>query len=169
MGMKARDAVSRLRDVRGVLPPGIVDGGMHLLEVLPRLLDEPGRELGVMSDGGQEGVIDQTSMLEALGRMIAPRYDCSVIEVDCPQGDYSASHLARAVEDSDVHLVDLLTTPAEDGHLQVTLRVRCEDPTATAHSLERYGYEVTGVYSHENAGYTASVERLLALQTLMNV
>ena len=57
----------------------------------------------------------------------------------------------------------------EDGRLNVTLRVRCEDPTATAHCLERYGYEVTGIYSHGNAGYTASLERLLALQTLMNV
>lgn len=169
MGMKARDAVSLQRAKELPCPQGKVDGGVHLLEVLPRLLDEPSRELGVTSEGNDCGVIDQASLLEALGRMIVPRYDCSVIEVECPAPDYSASHLARAVEDSDVHLVDMITTPLEGNRLRVTLRVRCEDPTSTVHCLERYGYDVSGVYGHESAGYTASMERLLALQTLMNV
>lgn len=167
--MKARDAVSLQRAKELPSPKGTVDGGVHLLEVLPRLLDEPGRELGVTAEGAECGVIDQASLLEALGRMIVPRYDCSVIEVECPASDYSASHLARAVEDSDVHLVDMITTPLEGNRLRVTLRVRCEDPTATVHCLERYGYDVPEVYGHENAGYTASMERLMALQTLMNV
>lgn len=169
MGMKARDAVSRQRGGGATLPKGRVDGGMHLLEVLPRLLDEPSRELGVVSGGLEEGTIDQASMLEALGRMIAPRYDCSVLEVECLPGEYSASHLARAVEDSDVHLVDMFTTPAEGERLHVTLRVMCDDPTATVHCLERYGYEVTGVFGNENASYSVSFDRLMALQTLMNV
>lgn len=167
--MKARDAVSRLRGMSEMLPQGRVDGGMHLLDVLPRLLDTPTRELGVVSDGHEEGTIDQASMLEALGRMIAPRYDCSVLEVECLPGEYSASHIARAVEDSDVHLVDMFTAPVDGDRLHVTLRVRCEDPTATVHCLERYGYDVTGVYGHETAGYSVSVDRLMALQALMNV
>lgn len=87
MDMKARDAVSRQRDRDAALPVGGVDGGMHLLEVLPLLLDSPSRELRVRDGDRDEGVIDQTSMLEALGRMIVPRYDCSVLEVECAPGD----------------------------------------------------------------------------------
>lgn len=169
MGMKARDAVSHQRAKGLPCPTGMVDGGVHLLEVLPRLLEEPSRELGVTAEDGDCGVIDQASLLEALGRMIVPRYDCSVIEVECSASDYSASHLARAVEDSDVHLVDMITTPIDNNRLRVTLRVRCEDPSSTVHCLERYGYEVADVFGHENAGYTASMDRLLALHTLMNV
>lgn len=169
--MTARDAISPLNKVGKTLPSEVVRGDMHLLEVLPRLLESPRRELGVADDAGQppEGIVDQTSMLEALGRMIAPRGDCSIIELECSPSDYSASSLARAVEDVDVHLVDLFTSPAADGNLHVTLRVRCEDPTPAVHSLERYGYEITDSYGHSDIDRTAAIERLLELQALINV
>ena len=167
--MTARDAVSPLRKNESGTPVLAVGGGVPLLEVLPRLLDSPCRELEVIGDGGTEGIIDQTSMLEALGRMIAPRYDCSVIDVECAPAEYSASHIARAVEDADMHLVDLLSSPAADGHLCVTLRVQCEDPSPAVHSLERYGYHVTGSAGHEDVNRTAALERLMALQALINV
>lgn len=167
--MTARDAVTPVRKAETAGPVPTVESGVHLLDVLPRLLDTPGRELGVVDGEEMVGVIDQTSMLEALGRLIAPRFDSSVIELECAPSDYSASHLARAVEDADVHLVDLLTTPGVDGHLHVTLRVRCEDPTSAVHSLERYGYEVTDVHGNTDVSQTAAIERLLGLQALINV
>ncbi len=167
--MTARDAVSAIRKRGAGTPMRAVGSGVPLLEVLPRLLDSPTRELEVLGDSGTEGVIDQASMLDALGRMIAPRYDCSVIDVECTPSDYSASHLARAVEDADVHLVDLLSAPGEDGRLRVTLRVRCEDPSPAVHSLERYGYHVTASSGHEDVSRTAAMERLLALRVLINV
>lgn len=167
--MKARDAVSPVERKVSEPPVGRIGGGVHLLEVLPRLLEAPDRRLGVSDDNGSWGVITEDSCLEALGRQIAPRYDCSVIEISCAPSDYSASHIARAVEDSDVHLVDMLTNPGEGGRLNVTLRVRCEDPLATVHSLERYGYEVTDVFAHDGVVTTAAVERLLGLQALINV
>lgn len=167
--MKARDAVSAVRMQEQTAGMPTVSGGMHLLEVLPRLLESPQRELAVTEEENDVGIIDQSSMLEAVGHMIAPRYDCSVIELECAPADYSASQLARAVEDSDMHLVDLLTAPGAEGRLHVTLRVRCEDPTPAVHSLERYGYEVSEVYGHEAAEPTAAIERLLALQALINV
>lgn len=168
--MTARDALSLTKksvaDKESALT---VNAGMHLLEVLPKLFESPSRELLVCDEEREVGVIDSDSMLEALSRQISPRYDSSVIEVDCQPSDFSASLFARAVEDTDAHLVDMLTTPGEEGSLHVTLRVRCEDPTAAVHSLERYGYEVSGVHGHENVEQTAALERLLALQTLINV
>ena len=167
--MTARDAVSVIRRDAGEKQPGEIGGGVHLLEVLPRLLDSPERELRVVEDGKELGVIDVNSMLEALTRQIASRDDCSIIELECYPADYSASHIAHAVEDSDVHLVDMMTNPSSDGRMRVTLRVRCEDPTPTVHSLERYGYEVTGSYGHSDVGRTAALERLMGLQALINV
>ena len=168
--MKARDAMSLTKRATAASNDRpAVDAGRHLLEVLPILLDTPGRELGVKEEGRLIGVIDGDSMLEALSRQISPRYDCSVIELSCTPPDYSASLLARAVEDTDTHLVDLITNPGDEGLLNVTLRVRCDDPTAASHSLERYGYHVENVYSHDGADLTASYERLLALQTMINV
>ena len=169
--MTARDAISPIN--RAICNPDVesVSGDMHLLEVLPRLLDSPCRELSVTDPDGllRCGVIDQTSLLEAMGRLIATRGDCSVIELVCTPADYSASLIGRAVEDADMHLVDLLSAPGADGRLHVTLRVRCEDPTPAVHSLERYGYEITGVFGHKNVDRTAAIERLLELQAMINV
>lgn len=168
--MKARDAISLIKKTPSeptVTPT--VEAGMHLLEVLPRLLESSAHELIVQEEGRVIGVIDSDSALEALSRQIASRYDCSVIEVECAPADFSASALARAVEDTDAHLVDMLSVPADGANIRITLRVRCEDPSAAAHSLERYGYAVTDVYGHENVDRIASVERLLALQALINV
>lgn len=148
-----------------------VNWDMPVFDVLPRLLDTPMHELGVTEDGEQIGIIDETSMLEGLGRMIAPRDDCSVIEIECSPQDYSASSLAHAVEDSEAHLVDVLTIPAENGMLRVSLRVRHSDPSAAARSLERYGFNVVETYSSSNqiTSVEIAAERLLSLQALMNV
>lgn len=127
--MTARDAISPLKKEGSVPPKDSVRGDIHLLEVLPRLLESPERTLSVTDGEETVGIIDQTSMMEALGRLIAPRYDSSVIELECAPSDYSASLFARAVEDVDMHLVDLLTTPGTEGRVRVTLRIRCEDPT----------------------------------------
>lgn len=167
--MTARDAISPIKR-EGALPVAdSVRSDMHLLEVLPRLLESPKRLLGVYDGDTMLGVIDNASMLDALGHFIAPRFDCSVIELECTPADYSASLLARAVEDADMHLVDLISTPTDNGRLHVTLRVRCEDPAPAVLSLERYGFEITGVFGHDELRHTASLERLLALEAMLNV
>lgn len=167
--MKAREAISPGAGMRGETPAKCVPAATPLISALPLLLDSPGRELGV-EDGGQLiGVIDQTSMLEGIGRMIAARDDCSVVTVECPAEDYSASRIARAVEDADVHLVDMLSVPAADGYLSVMLRVRCEDPTSVTHSLERYGYSVTEVSANSWCDGEAALERLMEVKALLDI
>lgn len=168
--MKAKEAISpvKIPENSGTLPQ--VGGDMPLLEVLPRLLDSPTRQLEVDDEEGiPVGIIDQTSLLDALGRMIAARDDSSIITVECAPGDYSASLLARAVEDSDVHLVDLFSVPAPEGKVNVTLRVRCADPTSVVHNLERYGYEVIEAHGDDYRAETASIERLLGLKAILDV
>lgn len=110
-------------------------------------------------------------MLEGIGRMIAPRDDCSVITVECAPEDFSASLMAHAVEDSDAHLVDLLSTPSDNGNLKVLLRVRHTDPAAAVRSLERYNFKVTDAHAASDSIMSVEIatERLLSLQALMNV
>lgn len=169
--MTAREILSPGKRAAELRPMRSIDADMPLIEVLPRLLDTPRHEVGVNEDGVSIGVIDQTSMLEGLGKMIAARDDCSVITVECRPEEYSASMLAHAVEDSDTHLVDLLTVPDKDGYLRVTLRVRNTDPSSTVRSLERYDYHVVEAHGAEsgNVNATIAAERLLALRTLLNV
>lgn len=169
--MTAREILSPGKTVAQRKPQRSIDADMPLLEVLPRLLDAPRREVGVCDGDVSLGVIDQTSMLEGLGRMIAARDDCSIITVECRPEDYSASQIAHAVEDSDAHLVDLFSAPDHDGRLRVTLRVRNTDPSSTVRSLERYDYQVVEARGSAEGRYDATIaaERLMALQALLNV
>lgn len=169
--MTAKEILSVGKKVTEEVPANMVEANMPLLDILPRLLDSPKREVGVSEHGVSLGVIDQTSLLEGLGKLIAARDDCSVITVECAPEDYSASLIARAIEDSDAHLVDLLTAPGHDGKLMVTLRVRHNDPSAAIRSLERYNFEVIEAHGSgsELRAAEISAERLLSLQMLMNV
>lgn len=167
--IKAKDVISPIGCPTCGIAEKTVPSDMPLVDVLPRLLDAPNHLLGVEEEGHCLGFIDQTSLLEGLGREIAPRDDASLITLECTPSDYSASRIAHAVEDSDAHLVDLWTVPAEKGMLKVNLRVRLNDPTSAVHNLERYGYEVIEASgaSYQDAGL--AFERLLGLQALLNV
>lgn len=73
-----------------------------------------------------------------------PQPEASTITVACHPEDYCASQLARAVEDSDAHLINLNVTDVRlaDGRMTIELRTNRSHAGATARSLERYGYEV---------------------------
>lgn len=146
-----------------------IDADTPILEVLPIVLDSPAGFVDVDDNGIRIGSVSRDSLLEGLGRFIAPRDDCSTITVECRPEDYSASLLAHAVEDSDAHLVDLVSTPGRDGMIKVTLRVRCSDPSAAIHNLERYDFRVVDSYSSANVDAMVAAERLLALKTLLNI
>lgn len=146
-----------------------IDASAHIFEVLPKLLDDPQHMASVSQAGATAGIITADSMLEALGRLIAPRYDASIIELECHPSEYSASSIARAVEDTDSHLVDIISTPADNGLIHVTLRVRSLDPSHAVQSLERYGFTVVASHGASDSHATAALERILALQSIINV
>ncbi len=78
-----------------------------------------------------------------LWHLMPPRTEASVITVVCHPRDFSASALARAVEDSNAHLLNLNVTGArrDDGLLTIELRTSLRHPEATIRSLSRYGFE----------------------------
>ncbi len=70
--------------------------------------------------------------------------DTAWLVVSCPRADYSASAIARAVEDADAHLLSLNVESEldDEGMLRVSLRISHIHSRAVARSLERYGYSV---------------------------
>lgn len=83
----------------------------------------------------------------SIEQLFAPAADTSSLLVACDRREYSASRLARAVEDVDAHLLNLNVTSlraddAPDGTVVVALRVGRRDALAVARSIERYGYDV---------------------------
>lgn len=79
-----------------------------------------------------------------IAHLMPPQQEASVLTVACWPDDFSASALARAVEDSDAHLINLNVTATrlDDGRITVELRTNHRHYDSTARSLERYGFEV---------------------------
>ncbi|MCM1028361.1 MAG: hypothetical protein NC342_04120 [Pseudoflavonifractor sp.] len=95
-----------------------------------------------------EITVDATAPSRPYDRLFPLAEDSSELTVTCRRGDYSASAIARAVEDSDSHLINLNVTSDYDtvdggDTIVVELRINRRDPWPAARSLERYGYEVT--------------------------
>ena len=71
--------------------------------------------------------------------------DTTRLLVGCNASNFSASRLARAVEDCDAHLLNLNVTDLRldpEAPLVVDLRVNRRNAEALRRSLERYGYTV---------------------------
>lgn len=83
------------------------------------------------------------SRLERLEALLDPDNGAAELLVAVDPGDYSASGIARAVEDCDSQLLALSVTPMRDalGRLVVMVRVDSAAGPAVSRSLERYGYE----------------------------
>lgn len=80
----------------------------------------------------------------SLERLFPHREESSRLLVGCIPAEYSASRIARAVEDADAHLLNLnVTSDGErmDNRIIAELRVSHRSPMAVARSLERYGYD----------------------------
>lgn len=167
--MTARDILSRTSPSAVPVPVASVDSSMPVIDVIPRLLDAPGRVLGVTEGGTMLGLIDAGSALAGVAAMFPARDDCSIVEVECAPGDYSASLLTHAAEDADIHVVGLWTAPAERGRIHATLRLRCEDPAHAVRNLERYGYDVVASYGHADSALELASRRLRELQLYLSM
>ena len=146
-----------------------VDAGMPLLDVFRKFMDSSQGVLAVMEDEKVLGYIDRQSMLEALGKVLIPRDDCSIIEIECMPEDFSASRIAHAVEDADANLFDMFSRPTDDGHVCVMLRVGHLDPSSVIRSLERYDFTVTAAYGSLFNAVELSCERLAELALYLNI
>jgi len=69
--------------------------------------------------------------------------EASELLLSCRPADYSASSIARAVEDCDAQLLGLSVTGMRDdlGLPVIALRVNVRDASGVARSLRRYGYD----------------------------
>ncbi len=85
----------------------------------------------------------ELSRLERLEALLAQDNGAAELLVAVDPAEYSASRIARAVEDCDSQLLALTVTSMRDslGRLVVMLRVDSAAGSAVARSLERYGYE----------------------------
>ena len=91
--------------------------------------------------------------------------------IGCRRTDYSASRIARAVEDSDAHLLNLNLMLDESGayDLLVDIRVNRRSGESVARSLARYGFDVLNFTHGEDEADSTLSERVEELLRYLNV
>ena len=116
---------------------------------------EKGKKLTYGNDILAENARFEGGDTARLWHLMPPRQEASVITVVCRPSEFSASSLARAVEDSDAHLLNLNVTgeTRADGRMTIELRTSLRHADATARSLERYGYEVVSARSFPGGAF----------------
>lgn len=107
-----------------------------------------------------------TDRFHSPDRLFPPLPDSCELSVVCSRSQYSASAIARAVEDADAHLLNLNVTSVhpwprssddfDSDALVVDLRVSHRNAGAVARSLERYGFTVGDI----RQGFDADFENL---------
>lgn len=79
--------------------------------------------------------------------LFPPLPDSSTLLLTVAPAQFSASELARAVEDCDAHLLNMNVTSRRtpQGHFVLHIRVDRRNPAHVVRSVERFGYNVIEV------------------------
>lgn len=88
--------------------------------------------------------------------------DWSIVSAQCRPSDYSASVVARAVEDCDAHVYNLNVTDLGDAdHPMLVFEIRANhrNGASIARSLERYGFDVLSVAGSGDAAGDSDTAR----------
>jgi hypothetical protein len=168
--MRVRDIKNRLEPCADHATVETIDADMPLVNLISAISEAKDGRLDVTEDGHRIGTLTATALLSGLSEITTAEGDTSLVEMHCQASNYSVSEIARATEDVNVSISDIYTHPTGDGSLQITLRLRTDNPTAAIRNLERYGYEVTDSYvPTSNISVTTAIERFAALQAILNV
>lgn len=121
--------------------------------------------------GEQIGTIYAGDIIKAAAKLFPAVDESCEITLQCPRHDYSASIIARAVEDCNAHLLNLnvIEEKGPDDRLTVLLRIDHLTGDAVARSLERYGYFVTEVAGSDERMSETTRERINELMHYLDV
>ncbi|MCM1292456.1 MAG: hypothetical protein NC111_00740 [Bacteroides sp.] len=115
-------------------------------------------------DGIKNANVGVATDLRHCAQLLFPAQpESSELTVEVPKTDYSASAIARAVEDADAHLLNLNVTsrqPISDQMVSVDIRINHRNGGSVARSLERYGFRVTDIHSGFDADSELTRERI---------
>lgn len=151
----------------GCLPS--ISENTSLTSVIAAMTESESNRINILSDDGIQISATAWQALNAVASMMPHSPEVSEIEILCHPSRYSASSVARAVEDADAALLTLLTYPAKHGMLNIYIRTNRSDPSSVVHSLERYGYEVSAATGPEYTDADTANKRLCELQHYLNI
>lgn len=148
-----------------------VSADAHILEALAAWRGSADRCVAVLGrDAEVVGTLTAEALLTGLADIFTPAPEGSLVEVSCATGEYSASHIARAVEDADASLLGLWRlSHHESGTVSALLMTGVSDATAVCRSLRRYGYEAVAKSGSLDADLRTALQNIEALKMYLEI
>lgn len=149
--MTAKDAINPSLNSANAADIVAVGSAMPLGMLIDRMVDMGSDVVAVTDDeaAGSKllGYADALSALRLYARLFPQLQESTELTVLIPARQYSASSIARAVEDADAHLLNLNVVEGTTADCVTTAEIRVNHSRgeSVARSLERYGYEVTSM------------------------
>ena len=117
--------------------------------------------------------IEHTYRVANIGRELALKegFDETEMVIACTPEDYSASIIARAVEDCNAHVLNINLTGerTETGKLVVDIRFDHRNGANIVRSLERYGFEVLDYAGSDNEDDDTARLRAVELMKILDI
>lgn len=152
------------------LPNAYVHATDHLFDVL-RLMHENKLSLVpvVCDDHKYLGSITLQRLIEALSEAYSFSDPGAIIVVEMSANDFVLSSLARIFEDNDTKIISLfLRGNLDSTKLEVNIKTNRIETSALIRALNRYNYNILGVYSHSPDDNDLK-ERFEAFMKFMNI
>lgn len=125
-----------------------------------------------LSPSLQNYISAQLSPAEKLSFLFPQLPDSCELLITCHPDNYSASTIARAVEDCNAQLLTLAVTSMRNpmGWPIISLRINHLDPSAVSRSLSRYGFEsILESSTEESAAHRRARDNANALIHLLEL
>ena len=116
------------------------------------------------------GIITQTDLFKAFAQTIAVQSSGSVIVISVRQMDYVLSEITRLIEAENTKVLGCYLIPDKEDAVKfnVTLKLDKKNVSHIVATLERFNYNVVGIYQEESI-ISYEKERLDALMRYLNI
>lgn len=140
-----------LRDVMQLHELVYAFEGQHLFELLRLVIDNHLDVLAVVGEGNEFlGTISANELLRQFGQDLGVQEVGAVVVLTLDERDYSMNEISRLIESNNVKIISSYFSSATLGSAersQLTLKLNRQEVVSVISTLERFGYQIDGVFA----------------------
>lgn len=140
-----------LRDVMQLHEQVFALEGQHLFELLRLITDNQLDVLAVVGEGNEFlGTISATELLRQFSQDLGTQEVGAIVVLTLDERDYSMAEISRLVESNNVKIISSYFSSSAIGspaRSQLTLKLNRQEVVSVISTLERFGYQIDGVFA----------------------
>lgn len=125
--------------------------GQHTFELLRLVVDNHLDVLAVVGEGTEfMGTISATELLRQFSQDLGVQEVGAVVVLSLDERDYSMAEISRLVESNNVKIISSYfssSTPGSADRSTLTLKLNRQEVVSVISTLERFGYQIDGVFA----------------------